>query len=43
MAQTSALDEDLAEVVNFLAQLEDEDLDTITTYLAQSKVSDDEL
>ena len=33
-AQTSALDEDLAQVADFLAQLEEEDLDAITEHLA---------
>lgn len=47
LAQTAALDESLADVANFLAQLEDEDIETITTYLAQelssSSANDDEL
>ena len=34
LAQTSALDEDLAQVANFLAQLDEEDIDAITTYLS---------
>ena len=34
LAQTSALDEDLAQVADFLAQLEEEDIDMITNHLA---------
>ena len=34
LAQTSALDDDLAQVADFLAQLDQEDLDVITTQLA---------
>jgi len=48
LAQTSALDENLAQVADFLAQLDEEDINTITTYLAQELSSsntndDDEL
>ena len=42
LAQTSALDEDLAQVADFLAQLEEEDIDMITNHLAQTLSSTDE-
>ena len=42
LAQTAALDEDLAQVADFLAQLDEEDIDVITTYLSQQLSSADD-